>query len=527
MNRPPASYVTIDDNIERCYSVMGGDSLSQISKRAVIISVIVFVTIIAVVLFSWVQRNNRLRAEMESCIAAMIDHIEDERFQSALSDALEAKSLAERLRDDGFVGNIDAHILLIEALLNANDLFDAGKYLNAKDAFFLAYDHSFNVDGLAGYYIGFMTATTEDYIRILGLLERADGLLEQSDYEAALLLYEESESAASALGFTEGLERAAAGLEDTKERIVRAKRSLAEAGESLGDINYFNGRYEISIAHYQYALEIFSELSDTDGVFSLNAKIELAERGLALQKEMEAEAARQEELQGNTQEDENQGGQFGQQEKVQDVAHDDILPPDSETISNYDHNISLYFDMISMIDDQRQRPANQIRMGSIDGRNEGWYNGCGWVAAYNALLILGDPHHPAEIVKRFESSGGTVMEGIFGTYPRAIEDFFIDSGYSVGHVLFPQSSIDIDEAIRASRVSILAYLHTSAAHYVAIEYREADGTFVVYNDGFARARSVHLGLENDLGVGAVIDSPAALIRHTRNILFSFSLITIS
>jgi len=165
-------------------------------------------------------------------------------------------------------------------------------------------------------------------------------------------------------------------------------------------------------------------------------------------------------------------------------------------------------------------------MGSREGMNEGWYNGCGWVATYNALILLGTPEHPAEIVRYFETSGGTVFGGVFGTYPNSIESYIRSLGFSVNHAMFPQLSMNIDNAIKASRVSILAYVHTSAAHYATIEYREDIGKFVVYNDRFARTRSESLGFQNDTNVGAVIDSIAAFINNTPDILFSFSLITV-
>jgi len=159
--------------------------------------------------------------------------------------------------------------------------------------------------------------------------------------------------------------------------------------------------------------------------------------------------------------------------------------------------------------------------------NEGWYNGCGWIAAYNALVVLETPVHPAEIVRYFEESGGIVLGGVFGTYPNTIEEYMRSQGYRVSHTLFPQLSTSLDDAIKGSRVSILAYLHSSAAHYVAIEYREDIGRFVVYNDSFAQARSSRLGFQNETSAGAAIDSIDALISGTPEIRLSFSLITIN
>jgi tRNA nucleotidyltransferase (CCA-adding enzyme) len=84
----------------------------------------------------------------------------------------------------------------------------------------------------------------------------------------------------------------------------------------------------------------------------------------------------------------------------------------------------------------------------------------------------------------------------------------------------------IDDAIKTSRVSILAYMHTSAAHYIAIEYNEEIDMFIVYNDSFAQTRSTTLGLTNT-NPGAAIDSVSALITNTRSILFTLSLIVVS
>ena len=166
-------------------------------------------------------------------------------------------------------------------------------------------------------------------------------------------------------------------------------------------------------------------------------------------------------------------------------------------------------------------------MGSRDGTNEGWYNGCGWIAAYNAMILLDNPKHPADIVKYFEERGGTVLDGVFGTYPNAIEGYIRNLGYSVNHALFPQLTMNIDNTIKNARVGILAYVHTSAAHYIAVEYRSDIDRFVVYNDNLARLRSADLGFQNETTAGAAIDSIAAFINNTPEILFSFSLITVN
>jgi len=141
------------------------------------------------------------------------------------------------------------------------------------------------------------------------------------------------------------------------------------------------------------------------------------------------------------------------------------------------------------------------------------------------LILLGKPTHPAEIVRDFEISG-TVLGGVYGTYPTAIERFLKDSGFEAEHTLFPQATVNIDNAIKTAGIGILGYAHTKAAHYITIAYRAEDDTFVIYNDPSARTMSAQLGLADGTGAGAVIYSVLDFIHETPEILFSFSLITV-
>jgi hypothetical protein len=322
--------------------------------------------------------------------------------------------------------------------------------------------------------------------------------VDEVNYEAALALYEQARTAASALSFAGGMDIAAAGIEEMQERIAVAKRSEAMELLFLGNQLFLDGQYSEALVCFSSALELYQELDDQQGIATASARIRFAERRL-------------------------------EEESLQWVQSDDAQndpASQGEYDANYEHNLSINFDLRTLIDNQARRPANQIRMGSTDGRNEGWYNGCGWVATYNALILLDEPQHPAEIVRYFEMSGGTVLGGVFGTFPNTIEAYLQHMGYSVNHALFPQLTLNIDDTIKEARVGILAYAHTGAAHFITIEYREDLGRFVVYNDRFARTRSTYLGLDDITNSGSAIDSVAALINNTPEILFSFSLITV-
>jgi len=413
-------------------------------RRKIIILILLALVIAAIAGGStWLVHIHRLRADMEKHFSDAVTHIEQGLNNMALTDAETALELAQRLRDSEAVAEIEAHIQLVETVIRANTFFDAGDYVAARDAFLQARAYVLGLDTINHDYISEMLEKTEKFIAFYALIDRAKSLIETSEYNTALFIFEEAKSIAFALPFAEGVKLAEAGIADARERIRIAERER-EQEQSSQDNN------------------------DT----------------------------------------------------TSDATYDMIDP-------NYEHNLSVIFDLRILIDNQNRRPANRIRMGSSEGHNEGWYNGCGWVATYNALVLLGTPEHPADIVRYFETSGGTVLDGVYGTYPFTIEAYLKGLGHNVNHTLFPQLTIDIDDAIKASRVSILAYAHTNGAHYATVEYLQDIEKFVIYNDSYALTRSTNLGFQNDTRIGAAIDSVAALINYTPDILFSFSLITVS
>ncbi|WP_306576091.1 RHS repeat-associated core domain-containing protein [Anaerotruncus massiliensis (ex Togo et al. 2019)] len=149
-----------------------------------------------------------------------------------------------------------------------------------------------------------------------------------------------------------------------------------------------------------------------------------------------------------------------------------LLTPD-KMVTNYLYNKQLTYD--PLITDQESGSAAVTRMGY----REGSYNGCGWVATYNALRLLDDPKEPANIILHYESTGGTVARGEMGVYPQAVESYFEDAGYDVTNAYFPKN---LDEAMGDATVGILMYKYSGSMqmHYVAIG--RVDGQLQAYND---------------------------------------------
>ena len=151
------------------------------------------------------------------------------------------------------------------------------------------------------------------------------------------------------------------------------------------------------------------------------------------------------------------------------------------------------------------------------GAGWGWYNGCGWVATYNAALLLGRVIHPAEIIRFYESVNGALVQGMFGLNPAAVGMFFRSIDVMQQTHNMPES---VDDLIRGSTVSILLYMRDDvSAHFVTVHYDQALGMFRVFNDGRAIAAdgSGSAPLEDDFLIGpAVIPSVDEWLQNNLN-----------
>ena len=464
----------------------------------------------------------RLRNDMETRLAQAIEYVESGQNESALSEAFEAHELALRLDDDHYLSLTGDLIAVIEHMMDGLEYFELGDFQAAHNEFILAQNLARNIEELDSGFIGEIIELNEQFIYFEEMVAFGEMLLEHGDYDDALLIFENAGSLADSLDFDEGVTVVQELVEETEQRIIEAKRVIALEYEEQGDFYYENEMFQYALESYQNALEIYREIGDSDSIMRMFAAISRTvqshlayiEEQLRLENEqLEAERLEAERLEAELAE--------AMQAEMEQAEQQGQLGANA----NYVHNRSIYFDLETPIDNQRLPPATLIQMGSRPGMNEGWYNGCGWIAAYNALIVLGGPVHPAAIVYHFETNRGTVLDGVLGTFPHAIERFLRDSGFQVNHTLFPRGSLDIDEVIRSSRVAILAYTHTSAAHFITIVYEPSESVFVVFNDSLARRRSAALRLNEITEVGAAIDSVNAFLRETPEILFSFSLIT--
>jgi len=482
-------------------------------KKPIIIAVCVLLTIAILGVSLWLIHVHRLRASMDEYFEEVTSYINSGDYQTAILYVENAKDIAVRLRDEDGI-NLAINITQITNLaMRGDELFSDSEFTSAVEFYSLATDFAESIADLNLTLLNEKIATSETFIAFYELIDYAEELRDSGRYKDAIAVYNRAQSVAAGLSYSEGVSMTESGVARVEELIILAERARAEGYIRVGNQLYVEGSFTTALSFYNLALGVFTELEDAFGIFEANNRITSTEQRIAELASARAPAPAPE-------------VNVSEPSAPVDIPE---YPTEEESNllgTNYERNLQIDFDLQTPIDHQGREPASLIRMGSVDGRNEGWYNGCGWVAVYNALIHLGAPSHPANIVRDFENYGGTVFDGVFGSHPNAIVRYLENAGFGVNHTLLPQLTFDLDEAIRSSQVGILAYMHTTAAHYITIVYREDINMFVVYNDGFARTRSAELGLQAYSEVGAVIDSVNALVRNTRNILFSFSLITV-
>ena len=170
----------------------------------------------------------------------------------------------------------------------------------------------------------------------------------------------------------------------------------------------------------------------------------------------------------------------------------------SIAVKHYAQNCTLRFN--GYIEDQMHGSAAQIRMGCSPlatllqkahaASFQPGYNACGWVAIYNALLTLGHPAHPAEIVRCLEQNCFLNVDGLFGTDPRCFAEAFQKLGFRAQTYLsFEPSQLDMQ--LRAAPTGILCVINRggikNGAHNICLSWDTVSGVYRMHNACYSGA----------------------------------------
>lgn len=131
--------------------------------------------------------------------------------------------------------------------------------------------------------------------------------------------------------------------------------------------------------------------------------------------------------------------------------------------------------MSEMIYNQHRIPKKEWRYGLRSSAA----TGCGWIATYNALKILGYYMKPEQLI-RYYTRQLPVINGNFGTFLFGPAIFFKRHGFQVRLCMRRRK---FDELVRENEVGILFYRWRRkwrlGSHFVTVQYKEE--RFVGYN----------------------------------------------
>ena len=131
--------------------------------------------------------------------------------------------------------------------------------------------------------------------------------------------------------------------------------------------------------------------------------------------------------------------------------------------------------MNKLIYNQKKIPKDQWRYGLRSSASVG----CGWIAAYNALRLMGYHAEPEKLIRYYERHL-PVLNGTLGTFVMTPVQLFRKLGFEVT-VTVRRS--EFDSLAKSSNVCILFYHWTRlpkfGAHFVAVQHK--DGQFTGYN----------------------------------------------
>lgn len=269
----------------------------------IVIPVVMVTAIVTVMLVILHNKREEKREQLRIGYTDTIEYIQMDHYARAEQTCKEAGELAEELKDLEMQTQLGNYQKLIEAVQNAQELLDDGKYEDAQAAFLEAAKRARYADELGMDYINRKLELTAGYISVYDLIALGDSLAQNLQYEKAEEKYLEAKAQALKIYFDDGRNAALEALEklyeDQKKELEAEnearKERLAneESGANFvaqGDVAFAQGDYESAKVYYLSALQKFEQLKDEVQQEAINNKLDITEGKLEDKEKMAGEA---------------------------------------------------------------------------------------------------------------------------------------------------------------------------------------------------------------------------------------------
>jgi len=235
-----------------------------------------------------------MREDMRISYHNGIQYIQGGNFVRAKEELRDAYGLAERLMESKYKNDVNNYIMLVDAVIYADGLFEDSSYEKAADAYGAAASQSKYADNLAMDYIDAQRGKAADCLNVHEYVFLGDALADIRDWDNAEQKYMAARSLASRIHYTEGRKLANDALDalyrkkqqDVDERAqasMNAAREEFAAAEFVveGDASLRNGDYSAALLYYELARDKYAEMGNEAIAASLAQRMKLANEKMA------------------------------------------------------------------------------------------------------------------------------------------------------------------------------------------------------------------------------------------------------
>ena len=276
-------------------------------RLVVTISLIAAALITALIVLLVVMHNNReaKRRDMNVAFLSAVEYIGDNNYPRAAENLDTAISLAKELKDRTIEDNADRYQKLVDAIINGDDLFAAGDYEGAQDAYLTARDRTRFTDNYGQAYIQRKLALVANFLSVRDLIALGDVLTSNGSYSLAEGKYLDAQRLAAGINDAGGRQEATDALQnlyDLREREQAASqeaaaeqaKTLQEAAdmEDAGDKAAAEKDLVSAKLYYDIARERYIALDDSASSARVDGKLSSLADTKAQSDEQSATAAK-------------------------------------------------------------------------------------------------------------------------------------------------------------------------------------------------------------------------------------------
>lgn len=252
--------------------------------------VLILLLVVGLLLFFWQKGRREKREEMELAFTNVETYIEDSNYTRAKEECDKALKLAGELKDKEEKEKYNQYLISLEAIIVADEAYDEGDYIQAKEDYLKARVRVKYADNLGLAYIEKRLEQITAYEQVFDQISLGDRLLEYENYTLAEEKYLEAKEKASSIYFKEGKQQALDALDKLYEAWseVQAKEEEANQERAAEEVAaaqlvaqakkaYQEQDYEGAMVFYLMAIEKYEALEDQEQAAALEKQMSALE----------------------------------------------------------------------------------------------------------------------------------------------------------------------------------------------------------------------------------------------------------